>query len=516
MAAGPQPVTQRLRYFRGQFLHEKDFNDEQAYHLDQERSHTRLFHTPGVADGLVVSQANLQPPEVTVTSGIAYDGQGRRIVLDNDETIAIKNDANYYLVIKYVEAQTDSSNEGGFEGATRWTEGALVEASTSFSPEEAVVLGQVIWNEQEGGFELDFTHRLVAGVKAYDLNVAGNLTVAGTITGDIASNTIESGDLQDHAVTSVKLAKADGSTGQDTDTGSGVKTEHLQDESVTLEKLAHDVRPIASIANVSNPGGNVDLAQAGTITITPDDANNRITIAETHSAVIGNPHNTTAVQVGALPSTGGVISGNLGIGVSPTFPLDVQGRMRIRQTSASTLTAGLWLSGYYRQEVDTMFLGLQNQNTLGIYSNTGNPGWRFTVSLDRGDLAITGNAFKPGGGAWATSSDVRMKREVGPLNDAIDRLLKLKPITFQWKEPEKQGNLTGPQMGFLADDVEEVFPEWVGVDSQGMKTLSIRGFEALAVEALKHLKQENDQLKAAVAQLQEKLDDLAQQKRRFF
>ena len=69
---------------------------------------------------------------------------------------------------------------------------------------------------------------------------------------------------------------------------------------------AAQVGALVSIDSVSNPGGNVDLVQGNAIVITPDDTNNRITIGETHSYRTDNPHGTTATQVGALVSIDGV------------------------------------------------------------------------------------------------------------------------------------------------------------------------------------------------------------------
>ncbi len=61
-------------------------------------------------------------------------------------------------------------------------------------------------------------------------------------------------------------------------------------------------RALVSVDGVENSGGDVDLVQADTITIAPDDANNTITIGETHSARVDNPHQTTAALVGAIDS----------------------------------------------------------------------------------------------------------------------------------------------------------------------------------------------------------------------
>jgi hypothetical protein len=62
--------------------------------------------------------------------------------------------------------------------------------------------------------------------------------------------------------------------------------------------------------------------------------------------------------------------------------------------------------------------------------------------------------------------------------------------------------LTGPQIGFIAQEVEQVFPEWITEGDDGYKLLSIRGFEALAVEALRDLYAENQALKQSYQELQ--------------
>ena len=50
--------------------------------------------------------------------------------------------------------------------------------------------------------------------------------------------------------------------------------------------------------------------------------------------------------------------------------------------------------------------------------------------------------------------------------------------------------LTGPVLWERRKD--QVFPDWVETGKDGMKRLSIRGFEALTVEALRELRAEKD------------------------
>ena len=61
----------RPNYFTSQFLVEKDFNDEQAYHLTTRRRHNRVAHTAGVADGLDVTRVS--NTQVQIGAGTAID-----------------------------------------------------------------------------------------------------------------------------------------------------------------------------------------------------------------------------------------------------------------------------------------------------------------------------------------------------------------------------------------------------------------------------------------------------------
>lgn len=45
----------------------------------------------------------------------------------------------------------------------------------------------------------------------------------------------------------------------------------------------------------------------------------------------------------------------------------------------------------------------------------------------------------------------------------------LRGVTFEWIEPQKHGNRTGPRMGMIAQEVEQVFPDWVTTDHEALK-----------------------------------------------
>jgi len=135
------------------------------------------------------------------------------------------------------------------------------------------------------------------------------------------------------------------------------------------------------------------------------------------------------------------------------------------------------------------FAFVVNKNTTGdraLWLRTFGDALPYNLEL------FEGQAFKPGGGSWGAVSDRRLKKDILPLDGALSRLLKLKPSTFEFIDPRKHHQLEGSQIGFIAQEVEEVFPEWVTVNGDGYKTVSIRGFESLTVQALRELREEKD------------------------
>jgi hypothetical protein len=67
-----------------------------------------------------------------------------------------------------------------------------------------------------------------------------------------------------------------------------------------------------------------------------------------------------------------------------------------------------------------------------------------------------GTVSRPGGGPWATSSDGRLKTNVQPLDHALDRLLALRGVTFEYTHPDNGMHPKGTLTGFVAQEVEPV------------------------------------------------------------
>lgn len=121
-----------------------------------------------------------------------------------------------------------------------------------------------------------------------------------------------------------------------------------------------------------------------------------------------------------------------------------------------------------------------------------------------------GIALKPGGGSWGVLSDPRAKHDIAPLSGTLDKLLNLRGYSFQYNDDRVASGvaLPGVQVGLMADEVAQVFPDWVSTDASGTRFVTERSTTALMVEALRDLRAEKD---AATAAAQMQIDVLRAQ-----
>lgn len=107
-------------------------------------------------------------------------------------------------------------------------------------------------------------------------------------------------------------------------------------------------------------------------------------------------------------------------------------------------------------------------------------------------------------------SDARYKKNVEPIREPMAKIMGLNGVTFDWnheKYPNEQFK-KGKDSGFIAQEVEKVFPEVVLTDSQGYKALEYGNLSALLVEGIKQQQKEIIELKIKNQALETKLDKL--------
>jgi type II secretory pathway pseudopilin PulG len=97
-------------------------------------------------------------------------------------------------------------------------------------------------------------------------------------------------------------------------------------------------------------------------------------------------------------------------------------------------------------------------------------------------LDITGTVRA---GAFIYNSDRRLKENIREIPDALDRVLRLHGVLYDWKaRPDSSGERD--RLGFLAQEVEQVFPEAVETDPKtGLKSVAYGNLISPLIEAMK-------------------------------
>jgi hypothetical protein len=99
-----------------------------------------------------------------------------------------------------------------------------------------------------------------------------------------------------------------------------------------------------------------------------------------------------------------------------------------------------------------------------------------------------------------SSSDKRWKENIKPIENALDKVLKIGGYEFDWKELTEEEKKTqhgneGHDIGVIAQEVEKVLPEVVTTRENGFKGVKYDKMVALLIESIKELKSEIEELK---------------------
>lgn len=116
------------------------------------------------------------------------------------------------------------------------------------------------------------------------------------------------------------------------------------------------------------------------------------------------------------------------------------------------------------------------EGQVGIGTTT--PGYKLDVNGTIRGFGIT------------DSSDLRLKKEIKPLENDLEKIQKVQGVSYLWKDEKNKR----PQIGFIAQWVEKIYPELVETDKSGMKSINYSHFVAPIIESIKTLAQKFEKL----------------------
>jgi hypothetical protein len=142
--------------------------------------------------------------------------------------------------------------------------------------------------------------------------------------------------------------------------------------------------------------------------------------------------------------------------------------------------------------------------------------WNIHTEEQYSNLTFSFNDQFPGGNysylnatqaGLISVSDRSTKKDIAPLTGTLDQVARLRPVSFRYKTAAAD---SPPNYGFIAQEVEEVFPDLV-LENQGLKTLAANSLTAINTRAVQEL---HEKLKAKEEEMAEMKKDSIELKQR--
>jgi len=428
---------------------DRAINGVGAINLASSATHTLTTSDGSLSDGqfkvLVLSNANSSGTTVTISPN------------DQDKVYFVVNSAGYDVTF----TQGSGANSVVASGA-----GAIIYADGAGSGAAVATLQTLVnSNSITGDLTFDATGDIILDADGNDVNIkngAGGDTLNLTLADDANFTVTAPGDATIDAVGDIVL-DADGNDVQIKNGGGG--------DTATIT-LADD-----AAFTLATPG-DTTVDSTGDIILDADGAN--LTIKDGGTTVLDIVMNgATDVTLDApgdinidadggdiVFKDGGTTRGSLDIGTADT----------IKFKAGSTEEMRLTTSG----------LAIEN----GLY-------------VGDASTAPTDNEVRAQGDITAFhSSDRRLKENITPITDALDKVCKINGVEFDWTDEhiEKRGGEDGyfvrkHDVGVIAQEVQDVLPEVVREREDNTLAVDYERMVALLIEAVKDLKKEVEELK---------------------
>lgn len=176
------------------------------------------------------------------------------------------------------------------------------------------------------------------------------------------------------------------------------------------------------------------------------------------------------------------VTGKLGIGTTaPLRPLHIAGGSSAEMNLGSTEGLVNWKTWNFLVDGAS---GQARNLTFRILNDAGDATSKEVLVLKSDGTALLN-------GALLNSSDSRLKKDIQPLAGTLDKVLRLRGVSYLMKDDPTQTR----KIGVIAQELETEYPELVATDDKGMKSVAYANLTPVLIEAVKALQAENKALK---------------------
>ena len=223
-----------------------------------------------------------------------------------------------------------------------------------------------------------------------------------------------------------------------------------------------------------------------------------------------SPNEKLTIDSGALSFLGSLSTPSIGAGIfrpaNNTLAFVTGSSERARFNSAGAL-----LIGKTSDSISNDGISLAGSATGGGHlsaTNSGNPAFAVNrkssdgscVSFNRDGSIVGSVSVTSSGTTYNTTSDIRLKTDIEPIDHATDMLMAMNPVSHRWKaDPDADA-----VVGFIAQEMQEIVPEAVstGDDEDAMMSMDYGRITPILVSALQDAHRKIEQLEQRIADME--------------
>jgi hypothetical protein len=126
----------------------------------------------------------------------------------------------------------------------------------------------------------------------------------------------------------------------------------------------------------------------------------------------------------------------------------------------------------------------------------------FTTTSGNFVMRVQGSIISSG--EVTAFSDITLKDNINTVENALDKIKNIRGVTFTRNDAKVEEDKDRVQMGVIAQEVEQYFPEVVTTTENGIKTVNYSAMAGAFIEAIKEQQTQIDELKEMVKKLMNK------------
>ena len=151
--------------------------------------------------------------------------------------------------------------------------------------------------------------------------------------------------------------------------------------------------------------------------------------------------------------------------------------------------------------------GGQNVRAISATMSATNVSTNYVIYADNGGDSTSYGVYSTGKIASEkdiiafVSSDKRLKTNIKPVDDSLNKIIKLNGVSFEWKDGYDDRVENKTNLGIIAQDVQEVIPEIVKERKDGYLAVQYDQLVPVLIEAVKDQQKQIDELKKKLEEL---------------